>query len=113
MVRTRRRRDGARRVTRGDPIDPGRQPRFAPEVRQAAIHRDEHFLTGVLALFGRHAERRQEPVNDGRVAVVKGAPGDPVALPAARQDVDSPARRLSLSGPIAKCRGCSLALHCP
>ena len=50
--------------------------------------RDEHFLTCVLALFRRHAERRQEAVNDGRVAVVKGAPGDPVALLAARQDVD-------------------------
>ena len=78
----------ARRVTGGNPVDPGRQSRLAAEVRQAAIDRHEHFLAGVLALLGRHAERRQEPVDHRGVAVVQRAPGAPVALLASRQDVE-------------------------
>src|SRR4029079_955161 len=71
----------------GDPVNPGREPGVAAEMRQAAVDGDEDLLAGVLALLGRNAERGQEAVNDGRVTVVEGAPGAPVAVPATHQDV--------------------------
>src|SRR2546421_7461854 len=64
----------ADRVTRSDSIDPGRQLRLAAKARQAAVDGDEHVLRGVLPLLQRDAERADETVHRGRMAVVQYAP---------------------------------------
>src|SRR3569833_1984191 len=49
--------------------------RLAAEAGQAAVHRQEHVLTGILALGVTHAQRSQKAEDQRGIALVQRAPG--------------------------------------
>ena len=68
-------------VTRSDTVDPSGKLRLPAEVPQASVDRDEDVLCGVFPFVEGNAEGGGKAMHEGRIPVVKAAPGRHVTRP--------------------------------